>query len=118
MLDDAALTNAFFALADPTRRAILARLATGEATVTELAEPFGLAQPTISKHLRVLEEAGLIEQGRDAQRRPRRLVAGGPLRDVDAWLQPFRAQWEGRFDRLAAVLATPSPRRRTKGPRR
>ena len=118
MSQDTALTNAFFALADPTRRAILARLASGEATVTELAEPFGLAQPTISKHLRVLEEAGLIEQGRDAQRRPRRLVVDGPLRDVDAWLQPFRAQWEGRFDRLAAVLATPSTRRRSKGPRR
>ncbi|MDX2019585.1 MAG: metalloregulator ArsR/SmtB family transcription factor [Deltaproteobacteria bacterium] len=95
---------AFSALADPTRRAILSRLAQGEATVTELAEPFGLAQPTISKHLRVLEEAGLIEQGKDAQRRPRRLVLGGPLKDVDAWLRPFREQWERRFDSLDAFL--------------
>ena len=92
------------ALADPTRRAILARLAKGEATVSELAQPFGLRQPTISKHLRVLEEAGLIRQARDAQRRPRRLVVGGPLKDVDAWLGPFRAQWERRFDNLDSYL--------------
>lgn len=98
------LNLAFAALADPTRRAILARLAKGEATVSELAQPFGLRQPTISKHLRVLEEAGLIRQARDAQRRPRRLVVGGPLRDVDAWLGPFRAQWEGRFDNLDSYL--------------
>ena len=93
MMTSTRLDAVFFALADPTRRAMLARLAEGEATVSELAEPFGLAQPTISKHLRVLEEAGLIQQGRDAQRRPRTLVAGGPLRDVDAWLLPFRQQW-------------------------
>lgn len=98
------LDDVFFALTDGTRRAILARLAMGEATVSELAEPFGLAQPTISKHLRVLEDAGLIEQGKDAQRRPRRLVVGGPMKDVEAWLAPFRAQWEGRFDRLDAHL--------------
>ena len=98
------LSLAFAALADPTRRAILARLAKGEATVSELAQPFGLRQPTISKHLRVLEEAGLIRQARDAQRRPRRLVVGGPLKDVDAWLGPFRAQWEGRFDNLDSYL--------------
>jgi DNA-binding transcriptional ArsR family regulator len=98
------LDAVFGALADPTRRAILARLAQGEATVSELAEPFDLAQPTISKHLRVLEEAGLIEQGRVAQSRPRRLVVGGLLREADDWLRPFRAQWEQRFDRLEAHL--------------
>lgn len=94
----------FSALSDPTRRAILAQLAGGEATVSELAEPFGLKQPTISKHLRVLEEAGLIRQSRDAQKRPRELVVGGPLQDVDAWLGPFREQWERRFDALDAFL--------------
>jgi len=98
------LDSVFAALSDPTRRAILARLAQGEATVSELAAPFGLAQPTISKHLRVLEEAGFIEHGRDAQRRPRRLVVGGPLQDVDAWLKPFREQWERRFDGLDSFL--------------
>src|SRR3954447_13476823 len=115
------LNLAFSALADPTRRAILARLARGEATVSELAEPFGLRQPTISKHLRVLEDAGFIEQGRDAQRRPRRLVVGGPLRDVDAWLQPFRAQWEGRFDALESFLMKKKKKnnpRKNKGPSR
>jgi DNA-binding transcriptional ArsR family regulator len=104
MNEDARLNDVFAALADPTRRAILARLSRGDATVSELAEPFGLAQPTISKHLRVLEEAGLIQQGRDAQRRPRTLVVGGPLKQVDAWLGPFREQWERRFDRLDAFL--------------
>lgn len=93
------LSAVFGALADPTRRAILARLAQGEATVSELAAPFQLAQPTISKHLRVLEDAGLIEVGRDAQRRPRRLVLSS-LKPADEWLQPFRKQWERRFDRL------------------
>ncbi len=101
---ETALNDAFFALADPTRRAILTRLAQGEATVSELAEPFGLAQPTISKHLRVLEEAGFIRQGRDAQRRPRQLVVGGPMKDLDVWLAPFRAQWERRLDRLETFL--------------
>ena len=109
------LDHVFSALADPTRRAILARLAQGEATVSELAEPFGLAQPTISKHLRVLEQAGFIQQGRDAQRRPRRLVVGGPLKDVDLWLGPFRAQWETRFDRLESFLAAkPKPHKKEK----
>ena len=98
------LNLAFAALADPTRRAILARLAQGEATVTELAKPFGLRQPTISKHLQVLEEAGLIRQSRDAQSRPRHLVVGGPLKEVDAWLRPFREQWEGRFNNLDSYL--------------
>lgn len=101
---EAPLDRAFAALADPTRRAILARLAEGDATVSELAAPFGLAQPTISKHLRVLEEAGLIRQRKDAQRRPRALVVGGPLEDVDRWLAPFREQWERRLDGLGAYL--------------
>jgi DNA-binding transcriptional ArsR family regulator len=100
----ARLDLAFTALADPTRRAILARLARGEASVSELAAPFGLAQPTISKHLRVLEEAGLIRQAKDAQRRPRTLVVGGPLEDVDAWLRPFREHWERRLDHLDGYL--------------
>jgi len=104
MNESTPLDLAFAALADPTRRAILARLSKGEATVSELSKPFGLRQPTISKHLRVLEEAGFIRQARDAQRRPRQLVVGGPLKDVDAWIRPFRAQWEGRFDNLDAYL--------------
>jgi DNA-binding transcriptional ArsR family regulator len=114
-MQQAALDGIFAALADPTRRAILARLAQGEASVSELAEPFGLRQPTISKHLKVLEEAGLIEQARDAQRRPRRLVVGGPLKDVEGWLAPFRAQWERKFDRLEALLEKNKQIRSTKG---
>ena len=102
-MNETQLTAVFGALADPTRRAILARLAQGEATVSELAEPFRLAQPTISKHLRVLEDAGLIQSDRDAQRRPRRLVLA-PLQIADDWLQPFRAQWERRLDRLEQHL--------------
>src|SRR3954447_6104569 len=106
------LDLAFSALADPTRRAILARLAHGEATVAELAEPFGLRQPTISKHLKILEEAGFVTHSRDAQRRPRRLVDGA-LKDVDAWLEPFRKQWEGRLDSLGAYLErTHKPKRK------
>jgi DNA-binding transcriptional ArsR family regulator len=105
-MQEAQLDAVFSALADPTRRAILARLVNGDATVSELAEPFGLKQPTISKHLRVLEDAGLIRQARDGQRRPRALVVGGPLRDVEHWIAPFRQQWELRFDRLDAFLAT------------
>jgi len=97
------LDLAFAALADPTRRAILARLAHGEATVAELSEPFGLRQPTISKHLKVLEEAGFVTCSRDAQRRPRRLVDGA-LKDVDAWLEPYRKQWAARLDNLGTYL--------------
>ncbi|HEY5957793.1 MAG TPA: metalloregulator ArsR/SmtB family transcription factor [Polyangiaceae bacterium] len=104
MYGNAQLDLAFAALADPTRRAILARLAQGEATVSELGKPFGLRQPTISKHLRILEEAGFVRQARDAQRRPRQLVVGGPLKDVDVWLRPFREQWERRFDNLDSYL--------------
>ncbi len=103
---DLDLDLVFAALADPTRRSMLARLALGEATVSELAAPFDMAQPSISRHLKVLEAAGLIAQGRDAQRRPRTLVVGGPLQAVDAWLGPFREQWERRFDRLEALLET------------
>lgn len=93
------LNVAFAALSDPTRRAILSRLALGEATVTDLMRPFSLTQPTISKHLKVLEEAGLIEQGRDAQRRPRRLKLEG-IRAVSDWLEPFRREWSDRFNNL------------------
>ncbi len=106
MKNAAQLDLMFSALSDATRRAILARLAEGDATVAELAAPFDMAQPTISKHLRVLEEAGLIRTGRDAQRRPRSLVVGGPLEEVDAWLAPFRAQWERRFDRLESFVGS------------
>jgi DNA-binding transcriptional ArsR family regulator len=97
------LSVTFAALADPTRRAILARLANGEASVTELAAPFALSQPAISKHLRVLERAGLIEQGRRAQWRPRRLRAD-PLRDVATWIGEYRPHWEESFERLDTFL--------------
>lgn len=97
------LDMTFSALADPTRRAILARLALGEATVNELAEPFALSQPTISRHLKVLERAGLIASGRDAQRRPRRLVAE-PLQQVSVWLDGYRNHWARSFQRLDSVL--------------
>jgi DNA-binding transcriptional ArsR family regulator len=99
------LSVAFQALCDPTRRAILARLAQGEATVSQLMEPFELTQPTISKHLKVLEHAGLIEGGRDAQRRPRRL-APLAMKDIADWIEPFRQQWESRLNNLDAHLAT------------
>ena len=97
------LSTTFAALADPTRRAILARLATGEASVKELSAPFEMSQPAISKHLRVLERAGLIEQGRQAQWRPRRLLAG-PLRDVADWVDQYRTHWDQSFERLDAYL--------------
>ena len=99
----AQLDHTFAALADPTRRAILARLTLGEASVTELAKPFAMSQPAISKHLRVLERAGLIEQGRQAQWRPRRLRAG-PLRDEADWVGQYRRHWEESFERLDAYF--------------
>jgi DNA-binding transcriptional ArsR family regulator len=97
------LSTTFAALADPTRRAILARLATGEAMVTELAAPFDLSLPAISKHLKVLQRAGLIEQGRQAQWRPCRLKPGG-LRDVADWVGQYRRYWEESLDRLDDYL--------------
>ncbi len=97
------LDATFAALADPTRRAILARLAAGEASVTELAEPFAMTQPAISKHLKVLERAGLISRGRDAQRRPRRIEAA-PLAEATEWLEGYRRFWEASFQRLDALL--------------
>jgi DNA-binding transcriptional ArsR family regulator len=98
------LDATFAALADPTRRAILARLAKGDASVLELAEPFEMSQPAISKHLKVLERAGLISRGRDAQRRPCTLEAA-PLRDATAYLERYRDLWEARFERLDDVLS-------------
>jgi DNA-binding transcriptional ArsR family regulator len=97
------LDATFAALADPTRRAILARLATGDASVAELAKPFSMSQPAISKHLKVLERAGLVSRGRDAQRRPRRLE-GKPLAEANEWLERYREHWEGNFQRLDALL--------------
>lgn len=98
------LSSTFSALADPTRRAILARLVSGEASVTELAEPFDISLPAVSKHLKVLERAGLIARNREAQWRRCRLDAG-PLKDVSDWLDDYREFWEQRFDRLEAYLA-------------
>jgi DNA-binding transcriptional ArsR family regulator len=97
------LDATFAALADPTRRAILARLVSGEATVTELAEPFAMSQPAISKHLKVLERARLITVGQSAQRRPRR-VDVRPLAEATAWLQRYRAAWEANYERLDGLL--------------
>ena len=97
------LDATFAALADPTRRAILARLASGEASVTELAAPFAMSQPAISKHLKVLERAGLISAGRDAQRRPRHLEAV-PLAEANEWLEGYRRFWEASFQRLDDLL--------------
>lgn len=111
------LDAAFAALADPTRRAILARLAEGEASVTELAAPFEMSQPAISKHLKVLERAGLISRGRDAQRRPCRLEAA-PLRDVHAWIERYREFWEASFDALDGVLADLKKKERAKQKRK
>ena len=120
-LDSLSLT--FAALADPTRRALLARLATGNAVVKELAEPFEMSSPAVSKHLRVLERAGLVEQARDRQWRPRRLRAE-PLAEAADWLQAYRPFWEERLDRMEAVVrwlkASQSERSRrpAKAPRR
>ena len=97
------LSTTFAALADPTRRAILARLASGERSVTELAEPFDMSLPAVSKHLRVLERAGLIVRGRDAQWRPCQLDAT-PIKEVADWAEGYRANWEQRFDRLERYL--------------
>ena len=97
------LDATFAALSDPTRRAILARLIEGEASVMELAEPFAMSQPSISKHLKVLENAGLVSRGRDAQRRPCRLEAK-PLAEATEWLERYRKIWEGNFQRLDALL--------------
>jgi DNA-binding transcriptional ArsR family regulator len=111
---DRVLNTTFAALADPTRRAIIARLASGEASVAELAETFAISQPAISKHLKVLERAGLISRGQDAQRRPRRLEAK-PLAEATEWLERYREFWEEnyqRLDDLLAVMKTKQKRRR------
>lgn len=100
-----AISNTFSALADPTRRAILARLALGETSVTELAEPFEMSMPAVSKHLRVLENAGLVERGRQAQYRPVRLRAE-PLKEAAVWIEQYRQFWEESFDRLDGLLKT------------
>ena len=97
------LSATFAALADPTRRAILARLIESDCSVTELAEPFAISQPAVSKHLKVLERAGLVSRGREAQWRPCRLDAG-PLKDATDWLEPYRALWDARLDRFAGAL--------------
>ncbi len=110
------LNRTFSALADPTRRAILARLATGKASVTELAEPFDMSLPAISKHLKVLERAGLIARGRDAQWRPCRLTAG-PLKGAADWLEHYRIFWEESLDRLETYLTELQGKEKRRGPR-
>ena len=108
------LDRTFAALADPTRRAILARLAVGDASVTELAEPFAMSLPAVSKHLKVLERAGLVARGRDRQWRPARLQAG-PLREVAEWTERYRRFWEERYDRLDEYLEELQGRGKEKG---
>jgi DNA-binding transcriptional ArsR family regulator len=108
------LSTTLAALADPTRRAILARLASGEASVTELAEPFAMSQPAVSRHLKVLEHAGLITRGRDAQWRPARL-APEPLRDVADWVEQYRRYWDERLNRLDAYLTDLQQKEKTHG---
>jgi DNA-binding transcriptional ArsR family regulator len=105
------LNATFAALADPTRRAIIARLASGEVSVNDLAKPFAMSQPAISKHLKVLEHAGLISRGRDAQRRPCRLEAKR-LAEATKWLERYRRFWEGSFNRLDALLDELKPRQK------
>ena len=105
------LDATFMALADPTRRAILARLADGEASVNELARPFAMSQPAISKHLKVLERAGLISRGRDAQRRPCRIEAAA-LAEANRWIERYRALWEGNYARLDALLDELNPQKK------
>jgi DNA-binding transcriptional ArsR family regulator len=115
-IDDSgdSLSRAFAALADPTRRAILARLASGDAHVSELMKPFDLSQPTISKHLKVLERAGLVTRGRDAQRRPRTLVAA-PLKSIDRWLESYRRVWEQKFTSLDRYLSDLQKKEKRRG---
>jgi DNA-binding transcriptional ArsR family regulator len=108
------LDRTFAALADPTRRAIVARLAGGEASVTELAEPFEMSLPAVSKHLKVLERAGLVARGRERQWRPARLEAG-PLKDVADWTEPYRRFWEESYDRLDEYLDELQGRGKEKG---
>src|SRR5215471_11366692 len=111
------LSNTFAALADPTRRAILARLTSGEASVTELGKPFEMSLPAISKHLKVLEHAGLIERGREAQWRPCRL-SPGPLKEASDWLDEYRRFWEESFDRLESYLRELQKKEKKDGRRR
>src|SRR5678816_4108146 len=111
------LDATFLALADPTRRAILARLASGESSVTELAEPFAMSMPAVSKHLKVLERAGLIVRGREAQWRPCRIEAQA-LKPVDEWLENYRRLWEQRFDRLEDYLRELQAQEKPKGGRK
>jgi DNA-binding transcriptional ArsR family regulator len=118
-MPDDSLSTTFAALADPTRRAILARLIAGECSVTELAKPFDMSLPAVSKHLHVLERAGLISRGREAQWRPCRLEAG-PIKQVADWTERYREIWEGRLNRLDAYLKTlhPKEKHHARKPRR
>jgi DNA-binding transcriptional ArsR family regulator len=113
-MDADQLSTTFAALADPTRRAILARLASGEASVTELAAPFDMSMPAVSKHLKMLERAGLIARSRDAQWRPCRLEAG-PLKEIAAWVEHYRRFWEASFDRLDDYLLELQGKRKSRG---
>ena len=116
-MDNAALDSVFAALADPTRRAILARLASGETTVMDLAEPFAMSQPAISKHLKVLEHAGLVSRRREAQKRPCRLE-GRPLAEASGWLETYREFWEKSYLNLDALLEEMKSDRKPRGGKR